>query len=224
MRIKCALNKEVSQLFRYRLITVGIIILIFLAVGLLGSGLAWMQAPLVQAYNRTNLIRLHVIGNSNSVEDQAIKIKVRNRIIKITEPLLIKVEDPDQAGVILTHNLPVIRVAAEDELKRNRRNLAVQVSLGEEFFPERVYPFGVLPEGRYKGLLIKLGKAKGQNWWCILYPPLCLLNPDAPSFRERQTKPVKVEYRLMAFEKLIKNKGLAMDRFWTGWAKYLGIM
>ncbi len=211
-------------MFRYRLITVSIIILIFLGGGFLGAGLAWMRAPSVQAYDRSNLIRLHVIGNSNSAVDQAVKIKVRDRIIKITEPLLINVEDPERAGVILTHNIGAIRKAAMDELERNHRNPAVQVSLKEEFFPERVYPFGILPKGRYKGLLVKLGKAAGQNWWCILYPPLCLIDPDAPAFREQKNEPVKVEYRLLVLEKFLKNKGLTMDRFWTGWAKYFGIM
>jgi stage II sporulation protein R len=183
-----------------------------------------MRTPCVQAYDRTNLIRLHVIGNSNSKEDQAVKIRVRNRIIKITEPLLIKVENPEQAEVIINRNLAVIQRAAQDELKRNRRDPVVQVSLGEEFFPKRIYPFGVLPEGRYKGLLVKLGKGMGRNWWCILYPPLCLLSPDAPAFRDPKSKPVKVEYRLLALEKLIKDKGLTMDSFWIGWAKYFGIM
>ncbi len=211
-------------MFRYRLITVGIIIVIFLMVGSLGSGVARMRATTTQAYDRTNLIRLHVIGNSDSVHDQTLKLKVRDRIIKTTEPLLIQVKDPGQAGIILTHNLDKIRAEAEDELVNNGRNIPVQISFREEMFPERVYPFGVLPAGKYQGLLVKLGEAKGKNWWCILYPPLCLLSPDAPELQDTKNEPVKVEYRLMVLEKLMKAKGLTMDQFWAGWAKYLGIM
>lgn len=211
-------------MFRYRLITVGLIILIFLVIGFLGSGVAWMQTSLMEAYTNSNLIRLHVIGNSNSVRDQTLKLKVRDRIIQTTEPLLIKVEDPEQAGIILTNQLPVIKKATEDELKRNGFNMPVQVSLHDEYYPERVYPFGVLPAGKYHGLSVKIGAAQGHNWWCVLYPPLCLLNPDAPTFKNSQGKPIKVEYRLLVLEKLMKNKGLTMNDFWSGWAKSFGIM
>ena len=211
-------------MFRYRLVTVSLIILIFLGIGFLGAGVVWMQTPVAQAYNQTNLIRLHIIANSNSKFDQAVKIKVRDRILGLSEPLLIKVEDPQEAGLILTQNLGRIKAATEAELKHNGLNMAVQVSLKEEFFPERVYPFGVLPAGWYRGLVIKLGKGEGHNWWCVFYPPLCLLYRDAPTFKNINQKPVKVEYRLMALEKLIKHKGLTMDSFWSGWAKYFGII
>jgi stage II sporulation protein R len=211
-------------LFRYRLLTVSIIIAIILIVGFVGSGIVWMQTPVIEAYNQNNLIRLHVIANSNSDQDQALKIKVRDRIIKLTEPLLIKVEDPREAQLILTQHLGQIQTAASNELERNGQKMGVQVSLKEELFPERVYPFGVLPAGRYHGLTVKLGNGAGRNWWCVLYPPLCLLSPDAPAFKKNNQQPLKVEYRLMALEKLMKNKGLTMDSFWTGWAKYFGIM
>lgn len=211
-------------MFRYRLLTISLIILIFLGVGFLGSGVVLMQTPVIQAYRQTNLIRLHVIANSDSKLDQAVKLKVRDRIIELSEPLLIKVEDPKEAGLILTQNLSRIKAVTEAELKHNEAKMAVQVSLKEEFFPERVYPFGVLPAGQYRGLVVKLGKGEGHNWWCVLYPPLCFLNPDAPTFKNVKQKPVKVEYRLMALEKLLKLKGLTLDSFWTGWAKYFGIM
>lgn len=193
-------------------------------MGFIGSGVVWMQTPTTEAYNQNNLIRLHVVANSDSDLDQAVKIKVRDRIIKLTEPLLIKVEDPQEAAEIVNQNLNRIQAAAIDELERNGLNMPVQVNLKEEFFPERVYPFGVLPAGRYHGLRVTLGNGAGHNWWCVLYPPLCMLNPDAPAFKKANQQPVKVEYRLMALEKLIKNKGLTMDDFWAGWAKYFGIM
>jgi stage II sporulation protein R len=193
-------------------------------VGFIGSGVVWTQTPIIEAYNQNNLIRLHVIANSDSDRDQTVKIKVRDRIIKLTEPLLIKVEDPREAAEIVSQNLNRIQAEATAELEQNGLNMPVQVNLKEEFFPERVYPFGVLPAGRYHGLRVILGNGAGRNWWCVLYPPLCLLNPDAPAFKKANQEPVKVEYRLMALEKLMKNKGLTMDDFWAGWAKYFGIM
>lgn len=211
-------------MFRYRLLTVSIIIGTILVVGFIGSGVGWMQTPVAEAYNQNNLIRLHVIANSNSEMDQAVKIKVRDRIIKLTEPLLIKVEDPREAAMIVTENLSRIQAEADAELKRNGLKMPTQVSLKEEYFPEKVYPFGVLPGGQYHGLVVKLGNGSGRNWWCVLYPPLCLLSPDAPTFKKTGQEPVKVEYRLMVLEKLIKNKGLNVDGFWAGWAKYFGIL
>jgi stage II sporulation protein R len=211
-------------LFRYRLVTVGIIILVVLFVGFIGSGAVWMRTPVIEAYNQNNLIRLHVIANSNSEVDQTVKIAVRDRIIQLMEPLLIKVEDPSEAAEVVTQNLHGIEAVATTELQRNGLQMPVQASLKEEYFPERVYPFGVLPAGRYRGLSVILGEGAGRNWWCVLYPPLCLLSPDAPAFKKTNQEPVHVEYRLLALETLVKNKGLTMDGFWTGWAKYFGIL
>lgn len=212
-------------MFRHRLLTVSIIILIIIVIGLAGTGIGWMETTTaLEAYNQNNLIRLHVIANSNSVADQVVKIKVRDQIIKITEPLLIKVQDPQDAVTIIKQNIGRIREAANEELRRNGMKMTAQVILKEEYFPERVYSFGVLPAGQYRGLAVKLGDGIGQNWWCVLYPPLCFIDEDASVFKNEMNGPVKVEYRLMALEKLIKEKGLTMDSFWTGWAKYFGIL
>ncbi len=210
---------------KYRLLTSGLIIILFTVVGGLSSAMARLTDPIVEAYNRSNLIRLHVIANSNSPQDQAIKLRVRDRIIHVTEPLLIKVEDPKQAEMILSSHLQLLKQTAQQELARNGQHLPVTVRLGKFDFPKRVYPFGVLPAGEYKGLRVILGKGAGKNWWCVLYPPLCLLEKDAPSFRKTlPDQNLKVEYHLAALEKLLHQKGLSMDAFWKGWGNYFGLM
>lgn len=187
--------------------------------------MARLADPIVEAYNRSNLIRLHVIANSNSAQDQTIKLRVRDRIIQVTEPLLIKVEDPMEAETILSHHIQLLRSTAQQELARNGQHLPVTVKLGKFEFPKRVYPFGVLPAGEYKGLRVILGKGAGKNWWCVLYPPLCLLDKDAPSFRKATSvQNVKVEYHLAALEKLLHQKGIPMDHYWKGWGTYFGMM
>ena len=141
------------MLFRYRLLTSVLIIIVFMVIGGLGSGVAWMENSLLEAYSRSNLIRLHVIANSDdSAQDQAIKLKVRDRFIQVTEPLLIKVEDPTLAKTILSHNLELLKQTAQEELDRNGQSMPVSISLGEFNFPERIYPFGVLPAGEYQRL------------------------------------------------------------------------
>ena len=102
---------------RYRMITISIIIGIFFIVGSLSKGIAGFKKPDVLAYNKDNLIRLHVIANSDTVVDQAIKLKVRNRIIKATESLLLNVQDPDQAEAILKNRLYEFEKVAADELE-----------------------------------------------------------------------------------------------------------
>ena len=211
-------------MFRYRLVTAGFIILVVFLIGSLSSGVAWTQTPVLEAYNLKNLIRLHIVANSDSLPDQQIKLKVRDRLIKATEPLLIKIEDVNSAETVLNRNLPLLKQVAEDELKQNGVSMPVKVSLGNFTFPERVYPFGILPAGDYHGLRVILGAGEGKNWWCVLYPPLCLLTPDAPSFQGKPVGSLKVEYHLSILENWVKDKGLTMDQFWQGWGNFFGLI
>lgn len=211
-------------MFRYRLLIVSIIVGLFWIIGCLGSGLARIVEPVIEAYNRNNLIRLHVVADSNLPEDQELKLKVRDRIIKVTEPLLLRVENPAKAEEILRSNLPLLKNTADQVIRENERNLETKVSLERFFFPEIAYPFGRLPAGEYKGLKVILGRGKGKNWWCVLYPPLCLLEPDAPTFRGNQAEPPQVEYRLAILEELIKRKDLSLNSFWKGWGQVFGLI
>lgn len=210
-------------MFRYRLITVGVIIGLLLGAGTLSTGFAWMKSPITEAYNRNNLIRLHVIANSDSVVDQNVKLKIRDRILEFTEGLLLNVEDTAEAEVILKSNLDRIVAVTRDELGRNHKDLEVRAEYGRFIFPERLYPFGVLGAGEYKSIRVIIGKGKGRNWWCVLYPPLCLLSPDAPSFKGEFTEKPKIEYRLAVLENWVKAKGLKMDDFWRNWGKFFGL-
>lgn len=211
-------------MFRYRLITTLMVILVFCAIAMLGSGVAFMKTSGQEAYNLHNLIRLHILANSDLPVDQSLKLKVRDRVIRVTEPLLIRVEDPQKAEEIVIRNLARIEAAAERELIRQGQPMPVKAQFGQFQFPQRVYPFGVLPAGEYRGIRITLGKGAGRNWWCILYPPLCLLNPDAPSFKKAMVaRNSRIEYRLAALEKLVRQKNLSMDRFWERWGRTFGM-
>ncbi len=211
-------------MFRYRLIIVSIIVVLFWIIGCLGSGLARVVGPVIETYNRNNLIRLHVVAESNLPEDQVLKLKVRDRIIQVTEPLLLRIQDPDQAEEILKSNLVLLEKAARQVIAEQDRNLDVKVSLEQFDFPEVAYPFGLLPEGKYKGLKVILGRGEGKNWWCVLYPPLCLLDPDAPTFKGNQSGPIQVEYKLAVLEELVKDKNLSLNSFWKGWGQFFGLL
>ncbi|NLY76024.1 MAG: stage II sporulation protein R [Firmicutes bacterium] len=211
-------------MFRYRLLIVGIMAGFFLLIGSLGSGFARVVEPALESYNRNNLIRLHVVADSDLPEDQKLKLKVRDEILRITEPLLLKVEDPEEAREIIRTNLPLLEETARRVLRENKRHLSVKASLERFYFPEIAYVFGILPAGEYQGLKITLGSGQGRNWWCVLYPPLCLLDPDAPSVAAKSEEPLQVEYRLALLEELIKRKDLALNNFWKGWGRFFGLL
>lgn len=210
-------------MFRYRMITVSLIVAVFLGIGSIRACFAW-KPTVTEAYNPENLIRLHVLANSDSLIDQSLKLKVRNRVLEEAETLLIQVEDGKLAEKILVANLDRLAEAASEELLRHHQPIPVKAEYGQFFFPERQYPFGTLDAGRYKSLRIILGEGAGRNWWCVLYPPLCLLAPDAPVAAVEAPRNVKVEYHLSLLENWVKAKGLTMDDFWKGWSHFFELI
>lgn len=214
-------------MFRYRIITVALIMVVFLGIGSLHACFARMKQAAIEAYNPENLIRLHVLANSDSLVDQSLKLDVRNRVLKEVESLLIKVKDRELAEKILISNLERMEEVASEELIQHQQQISVKAEYGNFFFPERQYPFGVLAAGRYKSLRIILGEGGGRNWWCVLYPPLCLLAPDAPVMLNTMNngqQEVEVKYSLSLLENWVKSKGLTMDDFWKGWSRFFGLI
>lgn len=118
-----------------------------------------------------NVIRLHVIADSDSEEDQAIKLRVRDRIIA-------EIGDRggdsfEEAYSSVSQMLPEIEQAAADEVSKYTNEYTASVILGEEVYPERIYEDISLPAGKYMSLRVVLGSGEGKNWWCVLFPPLC---------------------------------------------------
>ncbi|MBQ3483816.1 MAG: stage II sporulation protein R [Clostridia bacterium] len=130
------------------------------------------------------VIRLHVLANSDSKEDQALKLTVRDAVIKETEVLLKDAETRDEAEAILAANLDRVADAAAQAVRDAGWDASVDVSLGKEEYPTRYYENLAFPAGEYLSLQVKLGKAEGKNWWCVLFPPLCLSAASA----EQQTE------------------------------------
>ena len=127
------------------------------------------------------VIRFHILANSDTKEDQSLKLKVRDRIIKEMEPLFDENGDIPGARDIIIANMEKIKSIAEDEVKKQGFDYDVSVSLGQSYFPTKEYGDVVLPTGTYEALKIKIGNAKGQNWWCVLFPPLCFVDESCVS-------------------------------------------
>ena len=131
------------------------------------SGL-WAEGR--QASIAGSLVRLHVLAVSDAPEEQAVKLRVRDAVLTYLAPRLADVHDADEAGAVLASSLDLIRTAAESAAGGR----AVRVSLGEERYPTRDYAGFTLPAGRYRSLRVVLGEGQGHNWWCVVFPPLCL--------------------------------------------------
>ena len=123
---------------------------------------------------RQELIRLHVVAASDSAEDQALKLRVRDAVTESLRDAMQDLTDMDQAKAYLQQQLPEIRAIAEAVLVEMACEDPVQVSLALEEFGTRVYDTFTLPAGIYESLQIVIGEGTGQNWWCVVFPSLCL--------------------------------------------------
>lgn len=125
---------------------------------------------------RGQVIRFHVRANSDSERDQELKLKVRDKILRELEPLLEESRTIDESRLIMKTNLNNIKSIAQKALEEEGENHSVDVSLGMEKFPTRKYGSIVFPAGEYEALVVEIGEGKGQNWWCVMFPPLCFVD------------------------------------------------
>ncbi len=123
---------------------------------------------------RRELIRLHVVAASDSDEDQALKLRVRDAVTESLQKELTNLTDIEQAKAYLQQNLPKIETLANRVLKEAGCSDTATVQLCVEEFSKRVYDTFTLPSGLYESLRIIIGEGKGKNWWCVVFPELCL--------------------------------------------------
>ena len=121
-----------------------------------------------------SVIRLHVLANSDTDADQTLKLAVRDGILDTVAALLCGITDRQQAESVLRDNLAAIETAAREVLVQENSDNTVAVTLTEEAYPTRAYESVTLPAGTYTSLRVMIGKAAGQNWWCVLFPQLCV--------------------------------------------------
>ena len=122
----------------------------------------------------TRVVRLHVLANSDSEEDQALKLQVRDRILQEAQGLIGETGDKEAALRQLSAALPALQAAAEDEVFRQGYRYPVSLSITSMYFNTREYKTITLPAGNYDALRVTIGSGKGKNWWCIVFPPMCL--------------------------------------------------
>ena len=153
---------------------------------------------------RDEILRLHVVAASDSQEDQAIKLRVRDAVLESISEDLRNVSDMEQARTYIRENLPRIQQAANDCLAALGCEDNALATLQEEIFDKRVYDTFSLPAGVYEALRITIGSGEGKNWWCVAFPTLCVPATSegfedvavSAGFSEALTQTLEGEYEL----------------------------
>jgi stage II sporulation protein R len=184
-------------------------VVIALAVFTAGIAAGWQRAgdrEVLPAYNPDNLIRLHVVANSDTLADQVLKNRVRDVVINAMAARFEGVQDVELARELVRENLAGLVSVAGQEITACGYDYPVVVTTGQYEFPSKTYyptqpgtgkPL-TLPPGEYEALRVVIGAGKGANWWCVLFPPLCFTSikqaAAEPSLAD--AGPAKVELRL----------------------------
>lgn len=168
----------------------------------------------VQKTLADKVIRLHILANSDSDADQALKLSVRDGVLKMLTKTLKQNENINQTRDFLTQNTNEIQKCAEQIVKENGYSYDVSVSLTKSLFPTKIYDDVKFPPGMYEALRIVIGSGKGHNWWCVAFPPMCLvdatkkqsinklalkhvLNDEQYDFVTRKSLPIKIKFKMV---------------------------
>lgn len=122
------------------------------------------------------IIRFHVIANSDSDADQALKLKVKEAVVNYTAELLCNSKSISETEDLLSSHTNDIISIANNVISKNNYDYPVTAEITDTYFPTKSYGSYTFPPGTYRAFQIKIGEAKGKNWWCVLYPPLCFID------------------------------------------------
>lgn len=123
---------------------------------------------------RQSVLRLHILANSDSKEDQALKLKVRDAVLKEGSDIFNNASDRETAQQRIEKNSDRLVAIAKRVIKENGYDYDVQIKFSNEFFNTRTYDDVTLPAGMYDAVRILIGSGEGKNWWCVMFPPMCL--------------------------------------------------
>lgn len=123
-------------------------------------------------------LRLHIRANSNSSIDQNVKYEIKDMLVEFLTPYLCNVQSKEKAEKIVNEYKIVLISKCEQILRANGFNYSANVKLANEYFPTRTYNNTTLESGYYDAVIVELGEAEGDNWWCVMYPPLCFVNKN----------------------------------------------
>lgn len=164
-----------SDTKKYRTLFLVIAIIIGLTYCLMTAG-PNTDIQTIQSGIADKIVRFHVIANSDSEEDQSLKLKVKEAIVDYTRPILSHSSGISESEQLLLKESENIKNLAHQIISDNGYDYPVTVELTDTYFPTKSYGSYTFPPGTYRAFEIKIGAAKGKNWWCVLYPPLCFID------------------------------------------------
>ena len=159
-----------------RVLELGVGLALALAIVLTVSA-DWHQRTAAQV--RADTLRLHILANSDTLDDQLLKLQVRDAVLAALPPAVTEAATQDEAAAALQYALPALQQAADTALHRAHSPQAARLRLEQWDFAARDYGSFTLPGGAYTALRIELGEARGRNWFCVLYPALCVSGSTA---------------------------------------------
>lgn len=127
---------------------------------------------------RSDVLRLHVIAASDSTADQTLKLKVRDAILTAGTDIFNGSIDVENAVEKITPKIKTLEETANKIIKENGCDYDVEITIDNEYFTTRTYKSVTLPAGEYLSLIVKIGEGKGKNWWCVMFPPMCISAAD----------------------------------------------
>ena len=130
----------------------------------------------VQISDTENLLRIHIRANSNTKIDQNIKYEIKDKFVDYLTPLVCDCESKQDAIKVIKKNKNNLKKIADDILSKNNFEYESNIKVTKEFFPTRQYENYTVTSGVYDSIIVELGDASGNNWWCVIYPPLCFTN------------------------------------------------
>lgn len=137
---------------------------------------------------KDSIIRFHVIANSDSEEDQNLKLKVKNKVIEYLYDKLDKSESLEESRQIIKDNMEDVKKIASQVINNSNYSYDVKVELGRENFPDKAYGNIVLPQGNYEAFRVIIGQGEGKNWWCVMFPPLCFVDESKAQVQYEETE------------------------------------
>lgn len=179
MRAKWSTLTGNMNLYRTRIcLMIAMVIALFITGGMIRKQELRVEAKVSETQQKLakEVLRFHVLANSDSREDQALKMQVKESILAYMESELPDTGSAEETKAWAREHLGQIRTLAKEQVKASGYDYPVCVKVTSSYFPDKTYGDVTFPEGKYEALRIEIGEAKGQNWWCVLYPNLCFVD------------------------------------------------
>lgn len=156
---------------------------------------------------QNSVFRLHVIANSDSDEDQNLKYIVRDKVLEYINSISNSSMTKDEVIALANKNINEIQKIAENTIHENGYNYSVKLNIGNFSFPTKKYGDITFPAGFYDALKIEIGEAKGHNWWCVMFPPLCFVDVTSGIVPEESKQTIRDNLSEEEYKLLSENSG-----------------